>query len=210
MQKSKLHTPASTPIVSKRFTPPLFLTALAVITAAPAANANTLVSATATAQPTALTCSGTLMTETNQGTGPQSAAASFTSSNCAAEASADVSFGAMHLYGQINGVASALGAGTIKDDVLITAPGIAAWTPGTLTYTIDVSGAIDGAGGGLGSWGLSTYMGNQGLAAGGHADDVFGYYGDPFGTYTVQVDFFTALLSRSLSQCLQAQCADSC
>jgi hypothetical protein len=184
------------PEASTRFAATLCLAALAAVAAAPAADAAPIVLARAIVSPSfsCLDPGCAPVDDIEQGpTGPQHAEGfAIGGFDGAGQATADVVFGAMHLYGHFINQGNAGGFGQNRDDVVITAPGIATGTPGTLTFSVKVSGGIEGAtGGGQGQWLLQADFGGGAYDINAFArnDVTNGYVGDPFGIYSATVSF---------------------
>jgi len=112
-------------------------------------------------------------------------------------ASADVDFGAMHLFAHFLNSGHATGYGENRDLLTFTAPGVATGTLIQVTFKVLVDGnSIEGgAGGGQGRWALQADLGGGvfDINAGAQNDVINGYVGDAFGlfsaTVTIQAGF---------------------
>ncbi|MGH7243809.1 MAG: hypothetical protein ACREJD_10365 [Phycisphaerales bacterium] len=129
--------------------------------------------------------------------GPVDAAAATTGgANSFGDAKTHVLYGFVQIQAHSTGSLSAQGIGSFQDTITITAPGVPNSTPGTLTYSVRVDGAISATAGASGaSWSVATDIGGGAtdLSRGGHISSPdlspLGYQGDAFGTYTATGDF---------------------
>jgi hypothetical protein len=104
-------------------------------------------------------------------------------------ATADVDFGAMHLYGHFVNQGNASGLGQITDLLTFSAPGVATGTLIQVTFGMLVEGGIDGVGGSEGRWQLQSDLGGgfYDINAFARNSGLGGYQGSPFGLYSATV-----------------------
>jgi len=107
-----------------------------------------------------------------------------------------INYGVIKMSGDAFGDFDTLARGIFEDNIIITAPGIATGTAGTLTYSISVTGSIEGiTGDSAASWSLQSEFngGAAAIRASAAADSPEltppGYVGDPFGVYSATVSF---------------------
>ena len=105
-------------------------------------------------------------------------------------ATADVDYGAMHLYGHFINQGNAGGFGQNTDLLTFTAPGVATGTLIDVTFGMLVEGnGIQGVGGSEGRWGLQADLGGgfYDINAFARQNAGAGYVGAPFGLYSATV-----------------------
>jgi hypothetical protein len=132
--------------------------------------------------------------------GPTSLAGSATGGfDSSGSGSIHVEWGVIEAEGEAAGSLNAVTRGIFRDAITITAPGVAAGTPGTLSYSIIVDGALatNDIGSDRAGWSLQADVGGGSfdidrggtLYGGGIYAVQHGYLGDPFGSYSATVGF---------------------
>ncbi|MFT3734176.1 MAG: PEP-CTERM sorting domain-containing protein [Rhodocyclaceae bacterium] len=118
--------------------------------------------------------------------------------NSSGHGSTFVDYGVIKLDGEAFGSLNAISRGIFRDNVIITAAGVATGTPGSLTYAIFVDGTLAvGTGSSAAGWQLQADLGggafdiNRSATLFGNDPSlgVHGYTGDPFGLYTATINF---------------------
>jgi hypothetical protein len=107
-----------------------------------------------------------------------------------------VNYGVIKMSGDAFGSLNTLARGIFADTIVITAPGIATGTFGTLDYSLSIAGSIEGIVGASGaSWYLQSVFNGGAAAITATATDYSpelsaqSYVGDPFGVYSATVSF---------------------
>jgi hypothetical protein len=132
--------------------------------------------------------------------GPVSVGGSATGGfNSTGSGSTYVDWGVIKLSGDAVGSMTTVTRGIFRDDLMFTAPGVAAGTFGTLTFWLAVNGTLQAndVGTPQASWGLQADLGggyfdiNRSGSLHGSGPYVYtpGYVGDPFGLYSATVTF---------------------
>jgi hypothetical protein len=148
--------------------------------------------------------------------GSGSATGGFNSSGSAA---AHVDGGVIELSGDSSGSLNSTACRIFRDSLTITAPGVAAGTIGTLTYSILVQGSLvaDNVNANDARWQLQADLGGGAFdinrSATFYKDNpvfaVHGYIGDPFGSYSATITFqfgFAMPLDVELTGIAQTSC----